>query len=127
MKKITGKILFLFLLFYFISLILYYAKIIKSDSFIAACLGGLLSLGNAVAALVLNKNSEGKSNVVYLLYNIGGMGLRMVVMLGVIVLCIKLLKVEVFGFILSFFILYFITLIMEMNYFRKNQENNQTF
>lgn len=55
-----------------------------------------------------------KTNKIFLLFTIGGIGVRLLIILSLVVLSIKLLKVELLGFIFAFFIWYVFYQIVEI-------------
>jgi len=65
------------------------------------------------------QKSLGKNNNDFLLYNLGGMGIRLLFLLIVVIIVIKFLNIDEYAFIFLFFIFYFISLVFEVNYFRK--------
>lgn len=116
MKKISRQTLFVFLFLYLIVLILFVSNTISYWSFLSTLYAGILVFLNFAAAAFFYKLSIDKSNKIYLLFNLGGMGIRIVFLLISIVLVIKFLKIDKYAFILVFFIFYFVALIFELKY-----------
>ncbi|GBD89476.1 hypothetical protein BMS3Abin04_00181 [bacterium BMS3Abin04] len=116
MKKNSRQALLVFLFLYLIILALVVSNIISFWSFLSTIYAGVLILLNFTAAAFLYKLSFNKQNKIYLLFNLGGMGIRIAFLLISIVLVIKFLKIDKYAFILVFFIFYFIALIFELRY-----------
>ncbi len=55
-----------------------------------------------------------KSNKIFLLFTIGGIGVRLLIMLVLVILSIKILKIELFDFIFTLFIWYTFFLVYEI-------------
>jgi len=116
MGKNSRQALLVFLFLYLIILILVVSNVISFWSFLSTIYAGVLILLNFTAATFLYKLSFNKQNKIYLLFNLGGMGIRIAFLLISIVLVIKFLKIDKYAFILVFFIFYFIALIFELRY-----------
>ena len=84
----------------------------------AALLSGGITLVNSFAAQILFDKSYQQSNQKFLIYNLGGMGVRLIFLLVVVFIVIKFLKIDEYEFIFLFFIFYFTSLFLEVNYFR---------
>ncbi|MFA5803381.1 MAG: ATP synthase subunit I [Melioribacteraceae bacterium] len=88
----------------------------------------------AIAVSVLNfllflgsfNYSVKKSNKIFLLFTIGGMGIRLLLMLAAVFISIKFLKVDLVGFIFGFFIWYVFLLIYEISIVRFGLEGRKT-
>lgn len=80
-----------------------------------------LNFTNYCIALALFRFSVQKSNKLFLIYNFGGMVTRMIFMLTCLILCIKSLKIDIYAFIFTFLVFYFMSLIGEIMYFHKKQ------
>jgi O-antigen/teichoic acid export membrane protein len=63
-----------------------------------------------------------KSNKTFLLFTIGGMGVRLLLMLVLVFISIKFLKVALLGFIFALFIWYTFFLIFEIEIVRRGLE-----
>ena len=63
-----------------------------------------------------------KSNKTFLLFTIGGMGVRLLLMLVLVFISIKFLKVALLGFIFALFIWYIFFLIFEIAIVRRGLE-----
>ncbi|MCX6171093.1 MAG: hypothetical protein NTX65_17300 [Ignavibacteriales bacterium] len=63
-----------------------------------------------------------KSNKIFLLFTLGGMGVRLLLMLVLVFISIKFLKVDLLGFIFALFIWYTFFLIFEIAIVRRGLE-----
>lgn len=54
-----------------------------------------------------------------MIYNLGGLVVRLMVLLTIFVLVIKFLNIDDYGFILVFFLFYFISLVFEVKFYLK--------
>ena len=70
--------------------------------------------------------SAKKSNKIFLLFTMGGMGIRLLLMLAAVFIGIKFLKVDLVGFIFGFFIWYVFLLIYEISIVRFGLEGRKT-
>ena len=100
-------------------LLLYFSGIIDSNLFESAFYALILNLINSATALILFAISKNKNNQIFFLANMGGIGIRLFFLLIAIVILIKFLIIDLYGFILVFFIFYFILLSSEIWYFSK--------
>lgn len=124
--KIIKQVIILFVGLYFIILSLYYIDLISKPFLIASFYGGLLNLVNSVITFLLLEYSYGKSNKVFLISVLGGMSIRLFALLIAIFIFLGFLNIDKYGFILIFFIFYFILIVLEINYLRiraKSKEN----
>ena len=85
----------------------------------AAIAGALLSTLNALGGYLAIEYSFDKSCTTFLKAVLGGMGIRMAVMLGAMVLLIKLFHVHVVALVVSMLTLYIVYLILEILYIQK--------
>jgi hypothetical protein len=121
-KTINSAIIFTIACIITIAL-LYFFQIIDQLFLNSAIYAILFNIINFVAAVYLFKSSLGKSNNTFLIKNLGGMGLRLIILLLVIFISLKFLNIVRYGFILVFFIFYFVYLILEINFFRLSSIN----
>lgn len=119
----TAKIISIFYVIIYLSAYIMYKSDIISELFLFSTIyAGVLNLLNSVAAFFLFKYSFGKSNNIFLIANLGGMGVRLLFLLIAVFIFIKFLNIDKYGFILTFFIFYFFLLIFEINYFKNKVE-----
>lgn len=106
----------------FLGILHYFGKI--DVLFITSALyAAILNIFNISLALVFYYLSASKSNKTFLIFNLGGMGLRLFFLLISVFIFLKFLKVDEYAFIFIFFIFYFLQLIFEIGYFNKRANN----
>ncbi|NJD23549.1 MAG: hypothetical protein FIA82_12935 [Melioribacter sp.] len=86
----------------------------------------IISVLNFLLFLGSFNYSNGKSNKIFLIFIIGGMGIRLFLMLASVFVSIKFLKVDLVGFIFGFFIWYVFLLIYEISIVRIGLEGRKT-
>ncbi len=119
----TAKIISIFYVVIYLSAFIMYKSDVISELFLfSAIYAGVLNLLNSLAAFFLFKYSFGKSNNIFLIANLGGMGVRLLFLLIAVFIFIKFLNIDKYGFILTFFIFYFFLLIFEIYYFKNKVE-----
>lgn len=92
----------------------------------ALILAIVISVLNFLLFLGSFNYSVKKSNKILLLFTIGGMGIRLLLMLASVFVSIKFLKVDMVGFIFGFFIWYVFLLIYEISIVRFSFEGRKT-
>ena len=92
----------------------------------ALILAVVLSVLNFLLFLGSFNYSVKKSNNIFLIFTIGGMGIRLLLMLAAVFVCIKFLKIDLVGFIFGFFIWYVFLLIYEISIVRVGLEGRKT-
>lgn len=97
-------------------------SIFSADTINPILYASLISFINFIIFIALIELSFEKANNLFLIYNLGGMGVRMVIMLVSVFLVIKFLKVDEFKFIFTFFLLYVLFLIYEVDIIRSKVE-----
>ena len=100
-----------------ISIVLYQFNFISYIVFISFLVSYLLNLINTSLAIKLFDRSISGSNKSFLINVLGGMGIRIIFLLICILLIIKLLNIDKYIFIFTFFIIYFFLLISEIVYY----------
>jgi hypothetical protein len=86
---------------------------------LAVCVGALLSTVNVLAGFLTIEYSFEKSYTVFLKAVLGGMGMRMAVMLGFMLLLILVVRLETVPFIISLLGFYVVYLVLEILYLQK--------
>jgi hypothetical protein len=86
---------------------------------LAVCVGALLSTVNVLAGFLTIEYSFEKSYTVFLKAVLGGMGIRMVVMLGLMLLLILVARLEAVPFTISLLGFYVVYLVLEILYLQK--------
>ncbi len=122
MKKKISQILFVFLIGYIIIGILYWQDLIDQYRLNATLYAGLLNLFNTFLALTLFQLSYKSNNKSFLLMNLGGMSLRLILVAVSVFILFKFLNIDKYGFIFTFFIFYFVLLIIEVDFFRRKAD-----
>jgi len=92
---------------------------------IASVLGAFLSTLNVLLGYAAIEYSFGKSATTFLKVVLGGMGIRLVLLLGTIVVLIKLFAVHVGGLVTSLGFFYIVYLTLEILYIQKKVEQRQ--
>jgi len=104
---------------YFLVLIGLLFKIIDLNIFIASLISGVINISNFLTSIWMFNKGFRKSNKEFLIYTLGGMGIRLFFVLLMVFISIQFLNIDKYGFIFTLVIIYFISLIIEVNYFRK--------
>ncbi|MBI9070437.1 MAG: hypothetical protein JEY94_02500 [Melioribacteraceae bacterium] len=117
MRKIFSIIGILYIVVYVTLMVLFNNEVITLHFFLASIYAGVLNLINSSIAFFSFEFSSEKSNQKFLLLNLGNMVVRMMLILITIVLLIVFIKVDMVGFLLIFFSIYFILLALEVYYF----------
>jgi hypothetical protein len=84
----------------------------------------MLNYINTGLALLFFAYSKDKNNQTFLIFNLGGMIFRIFMILTIIIILIKFLKIDIYAFILVFFIFYFSLLSYEITYFMRYKRKN---
>lgn len=119
MNSIAKNIVYLYLLVYVVLTLLYFFDIISNLFLISSIYAGLLNLLNTFVAVQLFNYSYKSGNSSFMIYNLGGLVVRLMVLLTIFVLVIKFLNIDNYGFILVFFLFYFISLVFEVKFYLK--------
>lgn len=125
MKKILNTVLIICLPVYLIVTILYLTHVLNEIVFITSIYAGAINIINFIAASLAFKWTLKKDNKKFLLFNLGGMGVRLFFLLCSIFILLNFLKIDIYAFILVFFVFYFVFLIVEVNYFHKSMESTK--
>lgn len=123
MRKILKTVVIICLPVYLIALILYAAQIINYTFLLSAVYAGVLNIINFAAASLAFNWSQKKDNNKFLIYNLGGMGVRLFFLLTSVYILLNFLKIDSYAFILVFFVFYFIFLIIEVYFFHNSTES----
>ena len=123
MRKILNTTLIICLPVYLIIFTLYLLKIVSDLVLVTSIYAGALNIINFLAASLAFKWTLKKDNKKFLLFNLGGMGVRLFFLLCSIFILLNFLKIDIYAFILVFFVFYFVFLIVEVNYFHKSMES----
>lgn len=123
MKKIIRTIFFIYIPLIVIILILKLTSVVDLTIFISVISALLLNLFNLSAALLFYYLSINRSNQVFMLLNLGGMGVRVFFLLIGFIIVLIFLEIDKYAFILVFLILYSLSIFTEIKYF--HQEDNK--
>lgn len=118
MKKALNQVLIVLMCVFVLLFVLFKTGTISSTFLYASFYSALINLANVVASLFAFNYSLEKGNKTFLLYNMGGMLLRILLLLAAILIFLKFLNIDKYGFIFTFSILYISFLVVEINYFR---------
>ncbi len=88
----------------------------NSEIIIAAAIGALLSTANIIAGYLSIEYAFNKSMTRFLKTILGGIGIRMFVLLIAMLFVIQVIKLHVLAFTISLFIYYVIFLVLEIFY-----------
>ncbi|HEV8538714.1 MAG TPA: hypothetical protein VGR15_07300 [Bacteroidota bacterium] len=91
----------------------------------AAMMGALLTTVNVLLGYAAIEFSYGRSMATFFKYVLGGMGIRMFVMAGILVVLIKVLEFHIAALIASMGILYVVFLTLEISYIQKKVQQKQ--
>jgi len=119
LNSITKPIIYLYIIIYSLLLILYFTNILSQLFLISTVYAGILNLINTFAAVKIFNKSYQSSNSIFMIYNLGGLGIRLFILLIAFILAIKFLNIDKYAFILVFFLFYFISLIFEVIFYLK--------
>jgi hypothetical protein len=122
-RKILNTTLIICLPVYLIIFTLYLLKVVSDLVLVTSIYAGALNIINFLAASLVFKWTLKKDNKKFLLFNLGGMGVRLFFLLCSIFILLNFLKIDIYAFILVFFVFYFVFLIVEVNYFHKSMES----
>ena len=125
MSKFLRNIAIFYLSSFIIVLILHYFKIINELSYFSIIYAGILSLINVLTAVLLFRYSYKSRHSSFMIFNFGGIGVRIFFLLIALVLVIKLLNIDKYAFILVFFLFYFISLSLEVVYYLQTTTKNK--
>ena len=117
MSKIYKQIIMTVILIYTCLYFLYLFNQISVEFLTASIYSGLLNLANAFAAIAIFNTAVKKNNKGFLILNFGGMTVRLLLLLVSIFIFFKLTSIDKYGFIILFFVFYFVFLIYEINHF----------
>jgi len=116
--------LFLYFTSFILVLILKNYEVISQIFFLSAIYAGVINLINTFLVAFLFNHSYKSTHSVFMILNFGGLGIRLLLLLISFILIIKLLNIDKYGFIFIFFILYFVSLVLEVIFYSRNSEKN---
>lgn len=86
--------------------------------------GGVLSVINVLMGYAVVRISSGKNYAEFMQIVMGGIVVRLFVMVGLLLLAVGLLKFHAFALIGSLFVMYIVFLIVEVMYIHKNIQHS---
>ncbi len=124
MKKIKKSKYLLFIIFvyavlFFVAYFLKNFEVMQAELFKAVGFALLLNFLNSFLAIALFLFSVNGTNRKFLVFNLGGIGVRIFLMLIGIIIILKILKIDLIDFILVFFVFYFVQIFFEIRFFHK--------
>lgn len=125
MKRFYKQNLIFYVLILSIIAILYFTQTISLLFLLSSLLAAAINIANAYAAVKLFQISYKKGSSSFMIYNLGGLGIRLLGILIIFLLVIKFLKIDEYAFIFIFFLFYFISLILEVFFYIKYKENSK--
>ncbi|MGE5682127.1 MAG: hypothetical protein ACM34K_14760, partial [Bacillota bacterium] len=93
MKKIINQVLLLFIVAYIGVYALYKFNIVSFDFLSASFYAGIINALNVTASLLAFNYTVNKSNSAFLIFNFGGMVVRLFLLLGIILIFLKFLNI----------------------------------
>ncbi len=112
-KKIKVPLLF-FIVAIVLSQLLFHFNLISFQILVSLSLGILIPFINFLIFYTLFSQSFNKSNKIFLIFNLGGMVFRLILMLAALFITLKYLNIDVYGFIFVFFLWYVLLLVYEI-------------
>jgi len=106
--------------------ILFLAGITTFIQFISFILAITLNLINSLLAQHLFRNSLKKGNKQFIIWVLGGMGLRMLFLLSLFAFIIIFLKIDNYAFIFTFLIIYFVSLVWQISTYLKDLKKTKS-
>ena len=119
MKKINRTTFYIYIPLIILSYILHLTAVIDHKTFVSIFTALFLNLINLFAALLFYYLSINRSNQVFMLLNIGGMGVRVFFLLFGVMMSLIFLEIDKYAFIFIFLIFYSISIYIEIKYFYK--------
>lgn len=118
MKKVLKQLALVYIVIYGLLFLFFFIGVLPFQSLYSSFPSGIINLMNSLAAIYAFHIGFNKSNNKFLIYTMGGMVTRLLLMLLLIFISLKFLNIDKLGFIFTLVIIYFINLILEINYFR---------
>ncbi len=122
MRNILKTIIYIFFPPYVITYILKYFEVINITTELSVFLALFLNMINLSIALSFYNFSKSKSNQLFLLLNLGGMGVRIFFLLITFTLSLIFLEIDKYAFILVFLIFYSMSIVFEIKHFNSKKD-----
>lgn len=125
MNSFIRNTLFLYSASFALIYILEYFEVVSHTFFLSAIYAGVINLVNTIIAALLFKHSYKSDHSSFMIFNFGGLGIRIILLLISFILIIKFLNIDKYGFIFIFFIFYFISLTIEVIFYSHSSKKNK--
>ena len=125
MRNVLKTIVYIFFPPYVIAYILKQFEVIDITTELSVFIALFLNMINLFFALLLYNFSKSRSNQVFLLLNLGGMGVRIFFLLITFTLSLIFLEIDKYAYILVFLIFYSISIIFEIKHFNSNKNEKK--
>lgn len=125
-RKLKGRakiVIFSALSILLILFFLYFLNFIDSKILISCGAAGVITFLNYFAASYLFKISIRRSTGDFMVLALGGMVLRLFLLIIVVVLVLKFLNIDKYAFIFTFLMFYFSLLILEIRFYHEYQKS----
>ena len=122
MKEILKTIIYIYFPPYIITYLLKIFDIINISIELSIFLALFLNIINLFIALLLYNFSKKSSNQTFLLFNLGGMGVRIFFLLISFTLSLIFLEIDKYAFILVFLIFYSMSIVFEVRHFNSKKD-----
>lgn len=88
--------------------------LLNPEIFYSILVAGSIIIINFILYIIFFNLSLGKKNNLFLIYIMGGMGVRLFIVLLLVLISLKFLKIDETGFIFALFVWYILSLVMEI-------------
>ena len=122
MREILKTIIYIYFPPYIITYLLKIFDIINITIELSIFLALFLNIINLFIALLLYNFSKNRSNQTFLLFNLGGMGVRIFYLLISFTLSLIFLEIDKYAFILVFLIFYSMSIVFEIKHFNSKKD-----
>ena len=122
MKEILKTIIYIYFPPYIITYLLKIFDIINITIELSIFLALFLNIINLFLALLFYNFSKNRSNQTFLLFNLGGMGVRIFFLLISFTLSLIFLEIDKYAFILVFLIFYSMSIVFEVRHFNSKKD-----
>ena len=125
MKKIVRTTLYIYIPLFILSYILKISTVIDQRIFVSVFTALFLNLINLFTALLFYYLSINRSNQVFMLLNLGGMGVRVFFLLIGVMMSLIFLEIDKYAFILVFLIFYSMSIVFEVRHFNSKKDRKK--
>ena len=125
MRNILKTIIYIFFPPYVIAYLLKFLDIINITTELSVFLALFLNMLNLFFALLLYNLSKSRSTQIFMLLNLGGMGVRVLFLLFTFTLSLIFLEIDKYAFILVFLIFYSVSIAFEVKHFNSKKDEKK--